>query len=201
MRYGMLIDLRKCVGCTACSIACKGANATPAGINYNKIKKYEVGTFPNAKMKSIPMPCMHCEDAPCVKVCPSKASIKNEDGIVTIDASRCMGCRACIIACPYESRQFIWEVGAYYEGQNATPFEEQKQGAFEEGVVTKCKFCRERLEDGEQPACVQTCIASARIFGDLDDPNSEISKLIVESGAVPFREEQGTQPLVYYVYG
>ena len=201
MRYGMLIDLRKCVGCGACTVACRAENGTPAGISFNKLKKYEVGKYPTAKMKSLPLPCMHCKIAPCVTVCPSRATVKNDEGIVTVDTKQCMGCRACIMACPYESRQFVWDLKTYYEDQNATPFEKKKYVNFEKGTVAKCVFCIERIELGEKNACVHTCPANCRFFGDLDDPESEISKLISQHGAIPLRGELGTEPSVFYIWG
>ena len=201
MRYGMLIDLRKCVGCGSCSVACKGENGTPPGIAFNKMVKYEVGKYPTARLKTIPMPCMHCENPPCVKVCPTKASYKREDGLVLIDSDSCIGCRACIIACPYDSRQFLWSVDSYYEGQEKTPFEKSKTSKFQKGTVVKCVFCKDRLSEGLPPSCVQTCLAGCRIYGDLDDPSSEISKLIANHGALPLRSEMGTKPLVYYING
>lgn len=201
MKFGMLIDLRKCVGCSSCTIACRGQNGTPAGINFNKMKKYEIGEYPTARLKHIPMPCMHCDNAPCIKVCPAGASEKHENGIVTVDYDKCLGCRACVIACPYESRQFIWEVNSYYENQNATPYEKVKQKNFQKGTVAKCVLCIDRVEQDLPPACVHTCLSGARIYGDLDDPESEIAKQIARHGAAPLRPELATRPSVYYIFG
>ena len=201
MRYGMLIDLRKCVGCGACTVACRAENGTPAEINFNKLKKFEVGKYPASKMKWIPMPCMHCKNAPCITVCPNNATVQSDEGIVTVDTKKCMGCRACIISCPYAARQFVWDIKNYYENQNATPFEKKKQVNFEKGTVTKCVFCTDRVARGEKNACVHTCPASCRIFGDLDDPESEISRLISQHRAIPLRGDLGTEPSVFYIEG
>ncbi|NLY70227.1 MAG: 4Fe-4S dicluster domain-containing protein [Clostridiales bacterium] len=200
MKFGMLIDLRKCVGCFACTVACKAEHATPTDISYNKVKKYEVGTYPSVKLKHLPMPCMHCDNPSCMEVCPTGATQKQDNGIVTVDANECIGCKACMIACPYESRQFLSEIKPYYEGQERTPFEVYMQKDFQVGTVVKCDGCIDRVREGLEPACVQTCITGARIFGDLDDPNSEISRLIASSGAVPFQRELGTEPSVYYIF-
>ena len=143
---------------------------------------------------------MHCDNPSCMEVCPTGATQKHETGVVTVDANECIGCKACMIACPYESRQFLWEIKPYYEGQERTPFEVYKQKDFQEGTVVKCNGCLERIQEGLEPSCVQTCITGARIFGDLDDPNSEISRLIASSGAVPFQPELGTEPSVYYIF-
>ncbi len=201
MRYGMVIDLQKCVGCNSCTVACRAEQGTPAGIHFHKVMKYEAGKYPNAKMKFLPMPCMHCQDPPCQKVCPTGATYMNDTGLVLIDPTKCIGCRACMVACPYEARQFLWDIWNYYEGQFATPYEQVKQRNFDKGTVVKCNFCIHRLEDGHQPACVDTCPALARTFGDLDDPESEISRLIVLYRGAPFREELGTEPSVLYIKG
>ena len=201
MRFGMLINLKKCIGCNACTVACKSQNATPAGINFNKVKKYEVGTYPSVKLKHMPMPCMHCANPTCMAVCPTGATQRSEDGFVTVDANKCIGCRACMTGCPYDARHFLFEIKPYYEGQDFTPFEQLKQKNYQKGTVIKCNGCMDRVREGLEPACVHTCIAGARFFGDLDDPNSEINHMINSQGATPFHPELGTQPSVYYIQG
>jgi len=201
MKYGMVIDLLRCVGCNSCTIACRAEQGTPAGIHFHKIKKYEMGKYPSAKMKFLPMPCMQCQDPPCMKVCPTGATYQRDDGIVMIDEKKCLGCRACVVACPYESRQFLWDIRSYYAGNSPTPYEKTKQKTFEKGTVVKCNFCIHKLEQGRLPACVETCPAEARTFGDLEDPGSEVCTLIARYRGAPFREELGTEPSVYYIRG
>ena len=201
MRYGMVIDLQKCTGCNSCTVACRAEQGTPAGVHFHKVIKYEFGKYPNAKMKFLPMPCMHCQDPPCQKVCPTGATFIHPEGLVLIDENKCIGCRACMVACPYESRQFLWEIKTYFLGSLPTPYEKIKQKGFEKGTVVKCNFCLHRLEEGRLPACVTTCPSEARTFGDIDDPESEVSKLIVLHRGLPFRAELGTEPSVYYTKG
>ena len=201
MRYGMLIDLNKCVGCNACTVACRNNNGTPAGVSLHKLLKYEAGVYPNAKMKFRPMPCMHCQDAPCAKVCPTGATVQRPDGIVDVDANKCIGCRSCITACPYDSRQFIWDFGDYYEQAQPTRLEQKRRLEFQKGTMVKCTFCLTRLQQGKVTDCTATCPSQCRVFGDLDDPNSEVSRAIVDKGARPFREELETHPSVYYAGG
>ena len=201
MRYGMVLDLQRCTGCNACTVACRAEQGTPAGVHFHKVMKYEAGKYPNAKMKFLPMPCMHCQDPPCQKVCPTGATFMDDSGLVLIDQTKCIGCRACMVACPYESRQFLWEIKNYYLGSLPTPYEKIKQKGFEKGTVVKCTFCVHRLGEDRLPACVETCPSVARTFGDLDDPESEVSKLIVLHRGMPFRAELETQPSVYYIKG
>ena len=201
MRYGMVIDLQKCTGCNSCTVACRAEQGTPAGVHFHKVIKYEFGKYPNAKMKFLPMPCMHCQDPPCQKVCPTGATFIHPEGLVLIDENKCIGCRACMVACPYESRQFLWEIKTYFLGSHPTPYEKIKQKGFEKGTVVKCNFCLHRLEQGRLPACVTTCPSEARTFGDIDDPESEVSRLIVLHRGMPFRPELGTEPSVYYMKG
>ena len=183
-KYGMLIDLNKCVRCRTCYVVCKVMHHIPDqfqnGRRYTRIRfvELEVGKYPSVKMFFVPTHCMHCDDAACIDVCPTRASSKREDGIVTLDKERCIGCKACIAACEYGARYFNEE----------------------EGVVDRCSFCADRLDSGLQPLCVEACLGDAILFGDLDDPRSEISKLIAAKGALVLSPGMGTNPKVYYAY-
>ena len=199
MRYGMVIDLKRCIGCYACQIACKAENATPPGVLFARVVKREIGTYPKVRRMSLPLLCMHCADPPCVKVCPTEASFKRPDGIVDIDADKCVGCRYCMMACPYGSRFYYGEEQHYFDGGGLTPYEEKGYRNHPTGVVIKCNFCAHRVERSEQPACVANCPAKARIFGDLEDPESEVSRLIVERAGTQLLPERGTNPSVYYL--
>ena len=200
MRYAMVIDLTKCVGCNACTIACKTNNGSPAGIFWSRVVTKENGTYPNARMEFTPILCMHCKNAPCVRTCPSGASRKLENGIVLIDEDKCMGCRACIVACPYEARSFIeGKPKGYYPEKGYTELERAQFSAFISGVVTKCNFCVDRVSEGKEPACVQTCVAKARYFGDLDDPECDLNRLICLRGGATLLSDFGTEPSVIYL--
>ena len=174
---GMLIDLSLCVGCNACAVACKQENSVPVGAFNTWIESWDVidedGRVARANM---PKQCNHCENAPCVKVCPTGASHRNEDGVVVVDQDRCIGCKYCMAACPYQVR---WQL--------------------ESGEVEKCTFCSHRTSQGMLPACVSTCITHARIFGDLNDPESDISKKLAESKIDVLYEDLGLKPKLYYI--
>lgn len=208
-RWGMVIDLQKCLGCDSCTVSCKAENRTPPGVSYNVVIEEEIGEFPNVTRVNIPRPCMQCDVPPCVGVCPVEATYKREeDGIVVIDDERCIGCRYCIAACPYGARYF--DFGESYEAEMqgfdalqapefGMPASPREPGQAPIGTVRKCNFCLHRLERGEEPACVETCIGDARYFGDLNDPDSVVSKLAASPRAFRLKEEAGTEPRVYYL--
>lgn len=198
MRLGMVIDLKRCIGCYGCQLACKTENGTRPGTTYARLLKVESGTYPSVQRITLPLLCMHCAEPPCVDVCPTGASQKRDDGIVFIDTEMCVGCRACMMACPYGSRYYQDEAHTYFEGE-LTPYEEALYEDHIEGVVEKCDFCRHRLEQGLEPACVANCMTKARIFGDLDDPESEVSRLIREVDGFQLNPELGTNPSVFYL--
>jgi Fe-S-cluster-containing dehydrogenase component len=197
-RYGMVIDTKRCLGCNACTLACKVENGTPRGVFWNRVVQKEIGKWPNANREYLSVPCMHCKNAPCVEVCPTGASFKRSDGIVAVDYDKCMGCRYCETACPYGARTFIDAIRGYYD-KGLTPYEQVMYPKHQAGVVEKCNFCMDRVAKGQEPACVATCPSYARFFGDLDDPNSEVAQLIAERHGYQLKAELGTNPSVYYL--
>jgi Fe-S-cluster-containing dehydrogenase component len=195
MSYCMVIDLKRCVGCNACSTMCKQENGTPPGVFRAKVMKKEFGIFPDVRRVSLPMLCMHCENPACVDVCPSGATVRRADGVVTVDKNICIGCRACMVACPYGARYFR-EAEEGYFGKELTPYEQLKYTKMPKGIIDKCDFCVDsRVAQGMEPACVQTCIAKARIFGKKED----MQELIQRRKGYQLRPELGTDPNVYYL--
>lgn len=204
-RLGMVIDLKRCVGCRSCQVACKAENFTPPGVFFTRVLLQERGKYPYAKLDFIPVQCNHCKDPACLKVCPTGATSQREDGIVTIDHTVCIGCRYCMMACPYRQRfyrSFRPNQPTYFP---VGPTLHEKRGAkarnFQTGTTIKCDFCVEagRLDRGLEPACVATCISKARYFGDLNDPESEVSRLITSKGGFQLLPEEGTDPSIYYL--
>jgi Fe-S-cluster-containing dehydrogenase component len=210
----MVIDLRKCIGCWSCTIACKQAHFLPPDILWTRIIMGESGSYPVVYKEMYPILCNHCDDAACVEVCPTGASHKRDDGIVLIDYDKCMGCASCVLACPYQQRSMLSaDKAEYFPGQGLTPFERMGSLLYplQKGTAVKCTLCAERIDQGlEQglrpgkdreatPACVNACPTRARIFGDIHDPESEVSSLIKEMRGGVFHPEFGTSPSVFYV--
>lgn len=178
-RYGMLINTKRCVGCYACRVACQNKNSLAPKEGFIHFENLETGTFPAVAFEAIPMQCMHCEDAPCQHVCPTGATYTNADGVVLVEESKCIGCKYCMVACPYSVRMIEHETG----------------------VVEKCRFCwSDDKGEPNNPSCVATCIANARIFGDLDDPESDVSRAIAEMNAQPIAGDL-TKTKIFYVRG
>lgn len=182
MRYGMVIDLKRCIGCYGCQMVCKVQNATPPGILWSRVLSYETGSYPAVKKTALPVLCMHCRTPSCVDVCPAGATLKRADGIVVVNRDKCLECGNCLIACPYGARQLNVRNAEYFPGQGLTPYEKFGRKKYSKGAVGKCDFCLSKLEKGLKPACVETCMSKARYFGDLDDPDSEVSQLIRKRG-------------------
>ena len=200
MRYGMVINLKRCIGCDACAIACKQSNGTPPGTFWCHVVHKEVGEFPKAKVEYTPLLCMHCKNAPCVDKCPTGASVKDENGIVHVIADKCIGCKQCVVVCPYQARWFMAQkIKGYFPEHGFTDKEKSQFPDFELGKVTKCNFCMDKVNEGEDPICVRTCPASARIFGDLDDPQSEVATLLRHKESKQLAPDCGTNPSVYYI--
>ena len=222
-RWGMVIDTRKCIGCSACTVGCVIENKLSPGVVYRPVIESEIGTYPNVTRRFLPRPCMQCDNPPCVPVCPVGATWKRDDGIVEIDYDVCIGCRYCLTACPYEARTFDyglnWSDPAAHGADGALALtsgrRNEKLSSFEygeswprtsggflpglfetspKGNARKCHFCLHRVENGMLPMCVTTCIGRATFFGNLNDPEA----LVTAMAARP-KEELGTAPKVYYL--
>ncbi|HEY8476505.1 MAG TPA: 4Fe-4S dicluster domain-containing protein, partial [Chloroflexota bacterium] len=176
-KYGFVIDQRKCIGCHACTVACKMENDVPLGVYRTWVKYIEKGEFPNTRRYFTVERCQHCEDAPCVAICPTVALFKRTDGIVDFDPDRCIGCKSCMQACPYDA--------LYIDPRSHT--------------AAKCHYCAHRTDRGLLPACVIVCPTKAIVAGDLDDPTSEIARLVTREQVQIRRPEQGTRPQVFYL--
>jgi len=210
-KWGMVIDLLKCIGCYGCQMSCKAEHATPPGVTLARVEVSEVGTYPNVTRVNLPLLCMQCNNPPCESVCPTKATQQRPDGIVWVDEEKCIGCKYCMIACPYGARYFVEDTTAYFGDQGLTPYEKAGYAQQRPGVVQKCDYCRHRIDKGlakglvpgvdreATPACVINCMAKARFFGDLENPNSEVSQLVARAQAFQLNPEFGTDPNTHYL--
>ncbi len=210
-RWAIVADLNRCVGCQTCTSACKHANATAPGIQWRKVLDFEVGEFPDVSRAFLPVGCMHCDEPPCLDVCPSTATGKRDDGIVTIDYDKCIGCAYCAVACPYQARFRVDAPSSAYKGRKMR-HEVLREDPTRIGVAQKCTLCIDRIDDGmaqgltpgidaeATPACVNSCIAGALYMGDVDDQDSNVSKLLKENRHFRMHEDLGTGPGIYYLY-
>jgi Fe-S-cluster-containing dehydrogenase component/DMSO reductase anchor subunit len=211
MRWGMVADLERCVGCQTCTAACRHANATSPAVQWRKVLDVEAGSFPKVNRTFVPVGCQHCADPPCMHVCPSTATRQRADGIVTIDYDICIGCAYCDVACPYQARFKITKEDFAY-GDTAMQNEIEREDPARLGVAQKCTFCSDRIDFGIEnglapgsdpratPACVNACIADALHFGDLEDPGSNVSQLLKKHKNFRMHAELKTEPGFYYLY-
>ena len=210
-RYGMVVDLNRCVGCQTCTIACKHHNDTPPGVQWRRVLDVEQGEYPNVERVFLVTGCQHCADPPCVPVCPTGATRQRADGLVTMDYDTCIGCGYCAVACPYQARTIAHERAWYF----GTPSRQEERVFHDErvGVATKCTFCVDKIDEAAQtpgvvpgldleatPACAASCIAQALHFGDFADPDSNVSRLSAQNAHFRMHEELGTDPQIRYLY-
>lgn len=226
---GMVIDLQRCTGCSGCNIACKQENNLEEGVAYSSQIISTEGEFPHVRYEYLPTLCNQCRDAPCAEGCPTNALYKGKGGITMHDHETCIGCKYCLINCPYdelhlkgEDPHSDWEADdAAIPGGTASPRELREQAGVDErapahynpnreasetehptrykGIVEKCNFCVHRVEAGELPACVEDCPCDARIFGDLNDPDSTVNRVLGQYEPKVLKEQAGTEPKVKYV--
>ncbi len=234
--WGMVIDLEKCAGCQACTAACQMENSRLPGENWQDVVFYQEGEYPSARLSWLPRPCMQCENPSCLAVCPTGATYKTDDGVVLINQDKCIGCKFCMVACPYGVRFYadekqrtqpdirqVWpakdekEWDPPYKMPDADRDPKRGIGIQERNVVSKCTFCYHRVSKAPAgtvdldpsdpklrdftPACVLTCPASARYFGDLSNPQSQVNQLIAEKYGVRLLDHLGNRPKVYYLAG
>jgi len=184
-RYAMVIDLRRCTGCNACTASCKTAYDVPLGESRIWLMEAEVGAFPNTKRNVLPRLCNQCDQPSCIRSCPTKATFKHPDGFVQQRYNRCIGCRTCMVACPYNARFFLPE--------------HRRDPRNPRNVADKCDFCIVRVTRGLAPICVNSCTGGAMIFGDINDPESEVSRAFLDNKTFVLRPEQGNAPQVFYI--
>lgn len=221
VKWAMVIDLAKCIGCHACTVACVAENKLPPGVVYRPVMEEEIGRYPEVRRRFVPRPCLQCQNPPCVKVCPVTATFKNKQGVTVVNYNRCIGCRYCLVACPYMARTS--DFGEWYtkgtpdadgiilgrkaaaKSYEATPAVEYKKKwplrgkGSPIGNARKCHFCLHRLSVGMLPACVTSCVGRATFFGNRNDPESLVFELMGSPRVYRLKEELGTKPAVYYL--
>ena len=202
-RWAMIIDLKQCVACETCIEVCRQFNKPPPGPGWRRSMVHEIEGHPGDRRLFLTMSCMHCEKPTCLEVCPSGATFRRSDGIVDIDLNLCLGCGACVVACPYQARSI--SKSDIISNENHAKTKDRI------GICTKCDFCIKLIDTGlaqglkpgieseATPRCVRFCLADALYFGDLEDPESEVSKIIEDNNVVCMQEELGTNPCVYYI--
>lgn len=209
-RWGMVIDLKKCTGCQTCTLACKVYYGLGPGVTRCRVVEQETGRFPDVERILVSIRCMHCNDPECLKACPTGATKKRPDGIITVDQDECIGCRYCALVCPYRARTFLGVKKRYFPNDDNV-WEKVRYSEHQVGTMEKCDFCQIRLDEGLEkglepgkdpeatPMCVIACIAKALYFGDLNDPDSQASKLVRDRKGFALKQELGTEPSVYYL--
>ncbi len=210
-RWAIVADLNRCVGCQTCTSSCKHTNATAPGVQWRKVLDFEAGEYPDVTRAFLPVGCMHCDEPPCLDVCPSTATSKRDDGIVSIDYDLCIGCAYCAVACPYQARARVDKPNAAYGGK-PMPHEMLSEHPDRRGVAQKCTFCIDKIDLGlangltpgsdpeATPACVNSCIADALYFGDTDNPDSKVSILLRQNKHFRMHEDLGTGPGIHYLW-
>ena len=209
-RWGMVVDLNRCVGCQTCTIACKHTNDTPPGVQWRRVIDVETGTFPDVERIFLVTGCQHCAEPPCVPVCPSGATLQRADGLVTMDYDLCIGCGYCAVACPYQARTIAHEQNWYYGEETVQEVAVAHEDRI--AVAQKCTFCVEKVDEAKEkgltpgvdlevtPACAASCIAEALTFGDFNDPDSNVSTLTRDGPSFQMHAELGTDPQIKYLY-
>jgi phenylacetyl-CoA:acceptor oxidoreductase subunit 1 len=209
-RYGMVIDVNRCVGCHTCTISCKHANDTMPGVQWRSVLDVEKGEFPDVERFFLVVGCQHCAEPPCVPVCPSGATYQRDDGLIAMDYDLCIGCGYCAVACPYQARTLAHEMKFAFG--KATVQEQHSAHPERIGVAQKCTFCIDRVDEANErgltpgvdlevtPVCSASCIAKAIRFGDFADPASEVSQLVAEHASFQLNDFLGTDPQIKYLY-
>jgi len=198
-RYGLAVDLARCTGCYACVVACKSENSTRPGISWIRVREEEEGEYPKTTITYVPKLCMQCGEMPCARPCPTGAISMGPGGIVLIDRESCScGAHPCVDACPF-GVLFVNQGKRSYFPEHTAPVDEAAQEAHPDGLVEKCDFCYRRISGGDPPVCVQACPTRAMVFGDLDQQDGGLAKLVAGGNAEPLRETVGVNPSVFYV--